>query len=229
LVLVALCLLSTARSSSEVSVAEGAESATAALPAGWYARIETRLGTILVRLLPEQAPQTVAHFRALAEGELAWTTQAGEEPRKARYFDGIPVTFTEAGRQFRVGQSRKEGELVRLSTPPEGLSGPVGFNAPGRLGIPLLGANYNPAQFFVTTAGLSWLQGTMPCIGEVVSGLDVAIRIADSKTEGHGTPIEPVVIERLSVFPSGEPEPLPALQPYEGQKPKQLELRRRSG
>ena len=41
------------------------------LDEGWYARLETDRGMILIRLLPDQAPQSVAHFAALAEGKLA--------------------------------------------------------------------------------------------------------------------------------------------------------------
>ena len=42
------------------------------LAEGLYARIETSLGRIVARLLPEQAPQSVAHFAAMAEGQLEW-------------------------------------------------------------------------------------------------------------------------------------------------------------
>ena len=40
------------------------------LAPGWYARIDTSMGRIVVQLLPEQAPQAVAQFVALARGEV---------------------------------------------------------------------------------------------------------------------------------------------------------------
>ncbi len=46
------------------------------LEEGWYARIETSMGRIVAKLLPEQAPQSVAFFAAMAEGRLEWFDRA---------------------------------------------------------------------------------------------------------------------------------------------------------
>jgi hypothetical protein len=42
------------------------------VPQGWYARLDTDKGPIVAKLLPDQAPQSVAHFAALAQGRLEW-------------------------------------------------------------------------------------------------------------------------------------------------------------
>ena len=61
------------------------------LAAGWYARIETTMGTIAVQLLPGQAPQSVAHFAALAEARMEWTDPVSGEARKNHFYDGNPI------------------------------------------------------------------------------------------------------------------------------------------
>ena len=73
------------------------------LPVGWYAVIDTSLGRILARLLPEQAPQAVAHFAALAEGRLEWNDPFTGKPRRDPYYDGVVIHRVAAGQRFEAG------------------------------------------------------------------------------------------------------------------------------
>jgi peptidyl-prolyl cis-trans isomerase A (cyclophilin A) len=183
---------------------------------GWYARIETDMGRIIARLLPDQAPQAVAHFAAFAEGELEWIDPATGETNKSPFYDGVQVYRAEAGFLFEVGGSSgtgRGGPLIYI--PSEGLEGPVDFSGAGRLGMTRSPTTYFSAfQFFVTYGSRPNLTGMHPCFGVVVSGREVVLEISTVKTYSNGRPIEPVVINEIRIFSVGEPEPLPEPLPF---------------
>lgn len=184
------------------------------LKRGWYARIETVKGEIVARLLPEQAPRSVASFAALAEGRLEWTDPLTGETRKGRYYDGLPVTLVSAGRMFVVGDRSQLGEgTPELYVPPEGAA-PVTFSGGLRLGMVRSGGRVSGVLFFVTASGLREMDGMFPCFGEVVSGKEVIFQISQAKSHPDGVPLEPMVIERVSIVAVDDPPPLPEPVPY---------------
>jgi len=180
------------------------------LPQGWYATIETSLGTIVARLFPEQAPQAVAHFAALAEGRLEWVDPLTGTTKKGNYYDGIKVHLAAAGQRFEAGDPTGTGRGAPPIWVPRETRGPMNFDAPWRLGMTRAsGGRVSGVLFFVTAAGLSFLNGDHPCFGEVVAGRDVVISICSVKTGPGGKPIDPVVIERIRIHSVGDPIPLP--------------------
>lgn len=193
---------------------------------GWYARLDTSKGRIVARLLPEQSPQAVAYFAALAEGRLEWFDRHAGEMRKGRYYDGIAVHKVVAGGQFEAGDPLGLGRgAPDLYLPLEGL-GPVNFSRPGRLGMTRAGGRISAVQFFVTASGTPWLNGSYPCFGVVVEGLDVVEAITVVEAYSNGRPVAPPVIERVEIFAVGEPAPLPMPEPW---KPPFGELKERPG
>ncbi len=185
------------------------------LAAGWYATIETSLGTLVVHLLPEQAPQSVAHFTALAEGRLAWIDPLSGQTKQGHYYDGLHVHLAVAAQRFETGDPTGTGRGYPLIyVPPEG-KGPVTFDAPGRLGMTRSSmGRISGVQFFVTSGRLPWLIGHHPCFGEVVSGLEVVSAIAGVKTRTNGQPEVPVEIQRVRIHKVGDPSPLPEPELY---------------
>jgi cyclophilin family peptidyl-prolyl cis-trans isomerase len=195
---------------------------------GWYARIETDMGRIIARLLPEQAPQAVAHFAALAEGELEWLDHATGETHKAPFYDGVQVYKAEAGYRFEVGGSSgtgRGGPLLYL--PREGLEGPVDFSGAGRLGMTRSpdGPQFSAFRFFVTYGARPRLTGLYPCFGVVVSGREIVLEISAVKTYSNGRPIDPVLINEIRIFSVGEPEPLPEPLPHKPEPRRMLDRR----
>ena len=184
------------------------------LSEGWYARIETSMGRIVVRLLPEQAPQSVAHFAAMAEGRLAWFDRVAGEWKQRRYYDGNKVYRAVAGHLFEAGGPQDEDPgAPEVFVPLEG-KGSVNFNGPGRLGLAKEFGQISGVRFFVTAAALPRLSPYHPCIGIVVSGQDVVTRISQVKTYRSGKPIEAPVIDRIRIFSVGDPKALPEPVPY---------------
>jgi cyclophilin family peptidyl-prolyl cis-trans isomerase len=62
------------------------------------------------------------------------------------------------------------------------------------------GPNTNGSQFFiVTTEAAPWLDGKHTVFGRVTSGQDVADHISTVERDARDRPVEPVVIESISV------------------------------
>jgi peptidyl-prolyl cis-trans isomerase A (cyclophilin A) len=177
-------------------------------PVGYYARIETDMGRIVARLLPEQAPQSVAHFVGLAMGELVWTDPTGEE-QKFNYYDGIPIHNIRAGFMFEVGDWTGTGKgAPPLSVPEEG-KGPINFSQAGVLGMARPSTRPSAVQFFATYASNPRLNNVFPCFGEVVEGLDVILQISRQEAYNNGKPVDEIKIQSIRVFVIGDPPPIP--------------------
>jgi len=187
---------------------------------GWYARIDTDLGAMVARLLPEQAPQTVAYFAAAAEGTLSWVDPATGETRKQPYYDGMAIHLAVAGQRFEAGDPTGTGRGAPYVFVPPEFGGPVDFKKPGRLGMTRSSlGRISGVQFFATASALPWLDGYHPCFGEVVSGREVIWALSAVKTHTNGRPLEPVRIREIRIHRVGNPPPLPEPVPYTPKPP----------
>ena len=187
------------------------------LTEGWYARIETSMGPIVARLLPQQAPQAVAHFAALAEGKLPWPDVVTGDTRTGHYYDGVRVHRVETARLFELGDHADHGvSAPRFWIPPGEGAGPVDFSRPYRLGMTGYGGGrISGVVFFVTVSAQPWFDGKYPCFGEVVQGHDVAWNVASVKVYDNKRPVEPVTVKTIRVFSVGAPAPLPDPKSYQ--------------
>jgi len=177
-------------------------------PIGHYVRIETDYGRIVARLLPEQAPQSVAHFAAMAKGELVWSDPSGEQ-KKFPFYDGIPIHNIRAGILFEAGDWTGTGRgAPPLYVPEEGY-GPINFSQAGRLGMARPQQKPSAVQFFVTYAANPRLNRGFPCFGAVVEGHEVVFQISQQKAYSNGKPIEEIKIDSVRIFEIGNPPPLP--------------------
>jgi peptidyl-prolyl cis-trans isomerase A (cyclophilin A) len=196
------------------------------LPEGWYARLDTERGAIAVRLLPGQAPQSVAHFAALAEGRMSWIDPFTGNQTSGHYYDGVVVHKAIAGHRFEAGDRTGTGRgAPRYFVPPEGFA-PINFDGPWRMGMTRFPqGKLSAVVFFVTAGSVPWLNGKHPCFGEVVGGKDVVMEITAVSTMSDDTPREPIVIESVRVYAVGDPPALPepvryTPPPYEPLRPK---------
>jgi peptidyl-prolyl cis-trans isomerase A (cyclophilin A) len=191
---------------------------------GHYARIETDAGRIIARLLPDQAPQSVAHFVAMAMGDLEWLDVVTGETRKGRYYDGIPIHNVRPGRLFEAGDWTGTGQGAPPIYVPEEGAGPINFSQSGRLGMARSGTKVSAVQFFATYAAQPELNRVFPCFGMVIEGVEVILKISESKAYNNGKPMQSLLIQTIDIFTIGNPGPIPRAEQIPTGK-KKLELR----
>jgi cyclophilin family peptidyl-prolyl cis-trans isomerase len=142
----------------------------------------TNHGDIVLELFDEDAPETVANFRRLAEDG---------------FYDGL--IFHRVIPDFMIQGGCPQGT---------GTGGP-GYTfkdeindhkvVKGALAMANAGPNTNGSQFFVvTTEAAPWLDGKHTVFGEVVEGMDVVDTIGTLPTDNRDRPRQEARIERLA-------------------------------
>jgi peptidyl-prolyl cis-trans isomerase B (cyclophilin B) len=143
----------------------------------------TNHGDIVLELFDEDAPETVANFRRLAEDG---------------FYDGL--IFHRVIPDFMIQGGCPQGT---------GTGGP-GYTfkdeindhkvVKGALAMANAGPNTNGSQFFiVTTEAAPWLDGKHTVFGEVSEGMDVVEKIGTLPTDPRDRPTQEARIERLAV------------------------------
>lgn len=180
-------------------------------PPGTYVTLQTSLGDVVIRMLPEEAPQTVANFVGLAEGKKSFVdphSPPGQPLRVRRpFYDGL--TFHRALPNVMLQAGCPKGD---------GTGGP-GYTIPDELpprrpylrGAVLMSRRPRPnsagSQFLILLADLrESLPKQYVVFGAVVEGLDVADRISRQPVRPNSyrptersTPVNPVVIKKAIV------------------------------
>jgi peptidyl-prolyl cis-trans isomerase A (cyclophilin A) len=183
-------------------------------PQGWYAVVDTTLGAFTFRLLPEQAPQTVAHFAAFAEGRMEFVDPYNGSKKKVPYYDGIAIHKAVYGQRFEAGDPTGTGHgMPPVWVPAE--PGPNNFLHPYRVGMTSASLKrISGVLFFVSIVSEPYLNASHNCFGEVVEGREIVEQICNVKTNADGAPLEPVVMKHIRIEKSGNPPPLPDPIPY---------------
>jgi peptidyl-prolyl cis-trans isomerase B (cyclophilin B) len=142
----------------------------------------TNHGDIVLELFDDDAPETVANFRRLAEDG---------------FYDGL--IFHRVIPDFMIQGGCPQGT---------GTGGP-GYTfkdeindhkvVKGALAMANSGPNTNGSQFFiVTTDAAPWLDGKHTVFGEVAEGMDVVDTIGTLPTDARDRPTQEARIERLA-------------------------------
>ena len=182
---------------------EAAAKAPAAKPAEpgkakeLYATFETSAGKIGVKLLPEQAPNGVENFVALATGKKSWTDPRGYQKTTRPLYDGTVFHRVIPGFMIQGGDPLGNGTGdPGYRFPDELKAGTKPFAAPCQLAYANSGPNTNGSQFFITEVVTPHLD-PRPCVespsgvcgyvhfGTGVCGCDLVSKIAragNSKT-----------------------------------------------
>ena len=175
------------------------------------ARIETSQGTITCDLLADKAPITVANFVGLARGVRPW-----KDPKSGRWVRRPAYDGTTFHRIIR-------GFMIQGGDPSGNGTGEPGYVIPdedwpcahhdhvGELCMANRGPNTNGAQFFITDAAASHLDGGYTIFGEC--GPEPLVhQIAAVPTGPGDKPLTPVTIRHVTITRGA---PAPAV-PYAG-------------
>ena len=147
------------------------------------ATMKTSEGDIRIELFEDDAPETVANFRKLAEDG---------------FYDGL--TFHRVIPDFMIQGGCPEG----TGTGGPGYMFDDEFNehkvVRGALAMANAGPNTNGSQFFIVTAAeCPNLDGKHTVFGQVTDGMDVVDKISAVATDQRDSPLEPVGIAALEV------------------------------
>jgi peptidyl-prolyl cis-trans isomerase A (cyclophilin A) len=163
-----------------------------------YATFKTSLGDIVVKLLPEKAPQTVENFLGLAEGTKEWTDPKSGQKAKRPLFDGtvfhrvIPDFMIQGGDPMGTGYGGP-GFTFDDEVGPDNKFDRKGLLAMANAGK-RGGKGTNGSQFFITEVPTPHLNGGHTIFGEVVKGFDLVPKIA--RTGNGAVKLEKVTITR---------------------------------
>ncbi|GMQ94935.1 MAG: hypothetical protein BMS9Abin13_045 [Patescibacteria group bacterium] len=153
--------------------------------------ITTGLGVIEVELLRDKAPKTVDNFITLAQKGFYDGTKFHRVIKDFMIQGGDPLSKDDAlkdrwgtgGPGYAFEDESNDEKVVR-----------------GALAMANAGPDTNGSQFFIVTIkSAPWLDGKHTVFGKVLSGMDVVDAIESVKTEGPDRPVEPVVIESVTI------------------------------
>ena len=165
-----------------------------------YATMKTNLGSIVIRLFAQDAPQTVANFVGLATGEKEWT-----DPRTKAKVKGKSLYAGTVFHRVIDGFMIQGGDPLGTGTGDPGyrfgdeFSSGRKFDKPGLLAMANAGPNTNGSQFFITVTTPSHLNNKHTIFGEVVKGYEVVQAIAKVQTDPRDRPLQPVTIESITI------------------------------
>ncbi len=167
-----------------------------------YARMNTTLGAIVIRLEEKKAPNTVKNFVGLATGTMAWTDPRSGQQVQRPYYDGlifhrvIPGFMIQGGcpiGQGTGGPGYRFGDEFDKS---------LRHDRPGVLSMANSGPGTNGSQFFLTEGPTPHLDDKHSVFGYVTAGLDVLKKIANVPRGARDRPVQDVKIEKLEIFRS---------------------------
>lgn len=159
---------------------------------GTQAIIMTSMGKIKVKFYNNTTPVTVNNFLKLAD---------------EKFYDG--VKFHRVIKGFMIQGGDPNSKTANVNT--WGMGGPgYKFNdeltgkekyPQGTLAMANSGPNTNGSQFFIVTASLEApLPPSYTVFGEVIEGMDTALKIENVKTTTNDRPVEDVVIQGVELI-----------------------------
>jgi len=175
------------------------------LTAPLHATLHTNRGAIRIELFPNHAPATVRNFVELAEGTKEWQDPKSGAPTSRPFYDGLAFHRIIDGFMIQGGCPLGTGTGGPGYAFNDEIHPELTFTKPYLLAMAnagkRMGKGTNGSQFFVTVAPVTWLQGKHTIFGEVADADSRAVVDAISKTPtaSGDRPIDPVVIERVTI------------------------------
>ncbi len=168
------------------------------------ATLHTNHGDIVVTLFPHEAPKTVANFVGLATGEKDYRDDA-KRTNPTKFYDGLVFHRIIAGFMIQGGCPLGQGYGGPGYTFDDEPHPDKTFDRPYLLAMAnagkRMGKGTNGSQFFITVSKPTYLNFKHTIFGEVADGpsREVVDAISNVRTDREDRPLEPVVIESVTV------------------------------
>lgn len=180
-----------------------------AVPTGPTVLFDTTMGRLTCKLFDKEAPLTVANFIGLATGTKTWTDPVTQQKVTGKpFYDGttfhrvIPNFMIQGGDRLGTGAG-DAGYFFQDEFSPS-----LRFDVPGRLAMANAGPNTNGSQFFITEAPVPDLNGKHTIFGQCdAHSVLMVASIARVERDANDKPVSPVVINKVTIVPVGQPVP----------------------
>jgi peptidyl-prolyl cis-trans isomerase A (cyclophilin A) len=182
-------------------------------PSGPTVVFDTSMGRMTCKFFGKQAPQTVANFIGLAQGTKPWTDPVSKQKMTNKpFFDGttfhrvIPDFMIQGGDPTGTGTG-DPGYMFADEFDPN-----LNFDVPGRLAMANSGPGTNGSQFFITEVPTTHLNQKHTIFGQCDQpSISVVSAIARVQRNADDKPIQPVVLNKVTIVEDGQAmPPLPA-------------------
>ncbi|HVZ83928.1 MAG TPA: peptidylprolyl isomerase [Terracidiphilus sp.] len=198
-------------SSKPADLPDAPEATAAALiqPNGPTVVLDTSMGRITCQFFQQQAPNAVANFIGLAEGTKNWTDPVTTKVQHhKRLYDG--TTFHRVIPEFMIqgGDPAGTGMGDPGYTFADEFDPNLNFDVPGRLAMANSGPNTNGSQFFITEQAYPSLDQHYTIFGQCdPASVEVVKAIARVPRDSNDKPLDPVVLNKVTIVPVGQPLP----------------------
>lgn len=165
------------------------------------ATLHTNHGDIVIELFDNHAPKTVENFVGLATGTQEYADPKTGQPTTGNFYDGLTFHRVIDGFMIQGGCPRGDGRGGPGYTFADEFHPELQFNKPYLLAMANAGPGTNGSQFFITVAPTPHLNRRHTIFGEVTdeASQKVVDSIATTRTGRGDVPVEPVVIEKVTV------------------------------
>ena len=222
-----LCLLALGTMAAHAQALPDAPSTVAqvappAVPTGPTVLFDTSMGRMTCKLFDKEAPNTVANFIALAQGTKTWTDPVTNEKVTGKsFYDGTQFHRVVPGFMIQGGDRLANGRGDAGYFFDDEFSPALRFDVPGRLAMANAGPNTNGSQFFITEAPTPELNGKHTIFGQCdAHSVLIAASIARVERNADDKPITPVMLNKVTIIPAGQPVPFqPGVPPTGAQAP----------
>ncbi len=184
--------------------------ASAPVPSGPIAVIDTSGGRLQCRLFARQAPELVANFKGLATGEKDWIDAAGGTPgvpaHNRPFYDGTALFGVSDGISGgdRIGQGRGAAgpELT------DGKGAAIPLDRAGLLGMRITRTGVNRSMFVILDHGDLEYAGRLAVFGLCdASSVERVAAMSHTLLAAGNRPAKPLAIYHIAIVNEGEPLP----------------------
>jgi peptidyl-prolyl cis-trans isomerase A (cyclophilin A) len=171
------------------------------------------MGRLTCRLFDKEAPLTVANFVGLATGSKEWTDPAtSKKTTGVPFYDGTTFHRVIPGFMIQGGDRLGTGEGDAGFYIPDEITPALKFDVPGRLAMANSGPGTDGSQFFITEDAVPQLDGNYTIFGQCDPHTVLMVKgIALVDRDPKDKPLTPVVMNKVTIVPVGQP--LPPLPP----------------